>query len=286
MNLRGVLKDCVKRISHGREEFILLSQKDSQNIASFPQEHKHNYLEFCMVLEGQVHILHCGKPLPATPGMTLFFPAGSSHGEAPCQNSQHYKLLWGILNPTHFSLFISKYTGGNSYTIGEGVDLYHSNPLLQGLNSELQSACQIKDQTMRNSLFQAILILIFTQGIHELQSHLSDNNQWGIRIAMEAEQYIETNITKPLTLKEIATSVHLSSCYLSSLYTKLRGYTLFDYLNRRRIYLACKLLTNPKLRISEVAHQVGFDDPLYFSKVFKKIKGCAPTEYRKSLFSL
>lgn len=284
MNLKDILKDCVKRISHGREEFILLSQKNTRNVAPSPQEHRHNYLEFCLVLEGQARIFHYGKPLAAVRGATLFFPAGSPHCETPRRNSQHYKLLWGVLTPAHFRLFISKYTGGNSYTVGEGVDLFHTSPLLQGLNSELQSACQIKDRSMRDCLFQGILILLFTQGIHVLQSRSADNKQWAIRIAVEAEQYIEVNITKPLTLKEIAAGVHLSPCYLSSLYTKLRGYTLFDYLNRRRIYLACKLLTNPKLYISEVAYQIGFDDPLYFSKVFKKIKGCTPTAYRKSLF--
>lgn len=283
MNLENILKDCVKRIACGQERFLLLYKKDDRNIVPLPQEHVHNYLEFCMVLEGQARIFHYGEIFTAIQGTTLFFPAGSSHCEFPSHNSQHYKLLWAILSPTHFRLLISKYTGGDNYTIDKGIDLFHSTPLLQGLNSELQSACQIKDQTMRNCLFQAILVLLFTQGIHRLQSQTTDSKQWSIRVAMNIEKYIETNIMKPLVLKEIADNVHLSPCYLSSFYTKLRGHTLFDYLNRRRIYRACEILTNPKLNISEVAYQAGFDDPLYFSKVFKKIKGCTPTAYRKSL---
>lgn len=262
----------------------MLPQKDTQNAVLFPQEHEHNHFEFCMVLEGQVHIFHYGKPLLASQSMTLLFPPGSSHCETPCRAGQNYKLLWGALNPIYVRLFISKYTGGKSCVVTEGVDLPHSTPLIQGLNSELYSVCQLENQALRGHLFQAILILIFAQGIHVLQNQSGDEKKWSNRIAVEAEKYIEANITKPLTLKEIADSIHLSPCYLSGLYARLREHTLFDYLNCRRIYRACELLTNPKLNISEIASQVGFDDALYFSKVFKKIKGRTPTVYRKSLF--
>lgn len=83
----------------------------------FPQEHQHNYIEFCMGLEGQAPIFYYGKDIPVVTGTILFFPAKSSHCETPYQSDLYYKVLWGVLNPTYFRLFIPQYTGGDNYTI-------------------------------------------------------------------------------------------------------------------------------------------------------------------------
>lgn len=54
-----------------------------------------------------------------------------------------------------------------------------------------------------------------------------------------------------------------------------------DYFTRLKMHKASQLLNNPNLSIKEVADLVGYEDPLYFSRVFKQINAVSPTEYRK-----
>ena len=59
------------------------------------------------------------------------------------------------------------------------------------------------------------------------------------------------------------------------------GFSVIEYINNCRIGRACTMLNNTNVQIKDVALSVGFSDQLYFSKVFRKLKGITPTEYRK-----
>ena len=58
-----------------------------------------------------------------------------------------------------------------------------------------------------------------------------------------------------------------------------------QYILSKRIYNAEILLQNPSYNVTEVSRIVGYDNPLYFSRIFKKTKGLSPSEYRKSILS-
>ena len=66
------------------------------------------------------------------------------------------------------------------------------------------------------------------------------------------------------------------------MFIKHLGLSPNDYLTQYRINRACSLLRNSKLTISNIANSVGYDDPLYFSRVFKKVKGVSPSIYLKN----
>ena len=73
----------------------------------------------------------------------------------------------------------------------------------------------------------------------------------------------------------------LNKDYLSNLFKKETGISFSDYVNLQRIKKAQELLTETHLRTYQIAQQVGFQDESYFSRVFKKIVGMRPGEYRK-----
>ena len=83
-----------------------------------------------------------------------------------------------------------------------------------------------------------------------------------------------------LSLNQLADYVHLSPNYLSNLFKKEVGYRLSDYMNELRIEKAKYLLLNTRERSHEIASELGFSDPAYFCKVFKKSTGLSPAEYR------
>ncbi|HHX36494.1 MAG TPA: helix-turn-helix domain-containing protein [Clostridiaceae bacterium] len=94
-------------------------------------------------------------------------------------------------------------------------------------------------------------------------------------------QYIDANFQKPISLDDLANHVYLSKSYVSKLFKENVGCTFIEYLNKVRIEHSCDLLLTTDQPISEVALQSGFEDRSYFSKVFKRIMGLTPGQYRQ-----
>lgn len=95
-----------------------------------------------------------------------------------------------------------------------------------------------------------------------------------------ARKYIEQNYWKPtLTVTEIVKAVNLERSYLFRLFKAATGKSVLEYITSCRIERACELLKTSGLPIQSVAYSVGYNDPLYFSKVFKKATSHTPTAY-------
>lgn len=95
--------------------------------------------------------------------------------------------------------------------------------------------------------------------------------------------YIDGNLTENLSLSTVADALNVSASYLSGLFRKETGNTLTDYITRRRVRHAMHLLKNTRLQVQTVAQHCGILDVQYFSKIFKRIAGMTPKEYRESL---
>lgn len=99
----------------------------------------------------------------------------------------------------------------------------------------------------------------------------------------KVEQYISDNLKEELELEKTAAKFNLSSYYFSRRFKEALGYNFSDYINMLRIKKAKELLIDDSMSIKEVGYSVGFSDPNYFSKLFKKYEGVTPTEYKVKL---
>lgn len=93
-------------------------------------------------------------------------------------------------------------------------------------------------------------------------------------------QYIDHNLDKDLSINALAEIVYLNPVYLSRAYKQATGGNLSEYVLKRRIDTAKLLLRQPDKKISDTAYLVGFESAAHFSRVFKKITGKTPQEYR------
>lgn len=101
----------------------------------------------------------------------------------------------------------------------------------------------------------------------------------------KAMDFIEKNYSRKITIEEIADYVGIDRKYLSSLFKDILHTSPQNFLVNYRMNKACILLVENLLSVTHVAHSVGYDDALLFSKMFKKYKGMPPTQYRKRLMS-
>lgn len=125
---------------------------------------------------------------------------------------------------------------------------------------------------MRNLLYNAFLNLIPFESLHG--SSIQSN-----QIISSALHKVKHHYFEDITLDQVAEELNVSVFYLSKLFRKHMGINFTEYLTQLRIDHAKRLLAEGNRSIKEVAYAVGFNSQSYFSKIFKKYTGLAPSEY-------
>ena len=108
---------------------------------------------------------------------------------------------------------------------------------------------------------------------------------------LQADQIISDLITRlnlqyrePLNVQALADELHLSRTYLSDQFSRRVGCSIKTYVTRLRMEYACMRMIDARLTIRGIAEECGYDDPLYFSRVFRKTYGLSPRQYQESLW--
>lgn len=103
----------------------------------------------------------------------------------------------------------------------------------------------------------------------------------GKKLIKKAVEYIDENFTKEsISLNEVAGAADVSANYFSAVFSQEMEMTFTEYVTQKRMEKAKWLLRQTEKQSGEIAAEVGFKDPHYFSFVFKKTQGCTPREYR------
>jgi two-component system response regulator YesN len=133
---------------------------------------------------------------------------------------------------------------------------------------------QLKDHTGIVKYFQELTNQL-QQGYQDWRSQSSDST------IQKVLDYLNKNYMKNVTLVELSRFVHTNDTYLSRQFKKETGENFSIYLTKLRIEKAMLLLSNTEMKIFEIASAVGYDDPNYFTSVFKTNLNISPTEFRR-----
>ncbi|MCL1934012.1 MAG: AraC family transcriptional regulator [Candidatus Azobacteroides sp.] len=101
-----------------------------------------------------------------------------------------------------------------------------------------------------------------------------------INSIQQAILFMKENLDKSLKLEEIAEHVHYSVSHFSLIFTKSTSYSPLEYFAQLKIQRACQYLDHTRLSVKSIAYELGFNDPFYFSKVFKKYTSLSPVQYK------
>ena len=93
-------------------------------------------------------------------------------------------------------------------------------------------------------------------------------------------RFMKDNISGHYSLRQLARIAHMSPNHYSGVFRRCHDHPPLEYFNRLKIQQACRLLETTSLRIKEIARELGFEDPYYFSRSFKRIVGVSPAAYR------
>ncbi|MEF2968470.1 AraC family transcriptional regulator [Paenibacillus sp. M1] len=162
------------------------------------------------------------------------------------------------------------------------------SPILDGISPMLVESCirqMHESREMRNGRDLKLTALLYT-----LFSHMAEKNPAepfaspkGGRHDMYVQKvtdFIVTNYANKISIAQIADFVGLDRSYLCAVFKARTGSSIQEYLIRFRMNKACRLMGNSLLSIGDIARSVGYEDPLLFSKMFKKEMGLSPRQYR------
>lgn len=128
------------------------------------------------------------------------------------------------------------------------------------------------------------LLVIFSQHLAAVSNQLMVREETGeAPMVVRARSYIAEHQAEELSLKEVARAVNTSAFYFCKMFKQSTGLTFTDYLARVRVEKVKNLLINPHKRISEAAFEAGFQSLSQFNRVFKKIEGLSPSDFRDQL---
>jgi len=152
---------------------------------------------------------------------------------------------------------------------------------------ELRKAYFATRQASREQLAAAVkLLTIFAEHLAILSNQiLIQRRNTEPPIITKAKNFIREHHAEDLSLSQVARFANTSPFYFCKLFKRTTGLTFTKFLSHVRIESSKNLLINPQLRVSEVAYEVGFQSLTHFNRLFQRILGQSPTEYRLKLKS-
>ena len=150
---------------------------------------------------------------------------------------------------------------------------------LEYVSVETEKNKELSDILISNRIFEMICALARITGFNEGKSNRKQNKE-DVRLKL-AKQYIEENLCYPLNCNDVSTYCHISSRQLSRLFLKNCGKSLSEYIHKKKIEAAEKLVSETDSTFREISENLGFGNEYYFNTFFKKQTGMSPGEYRK-----
>jgi AraC-like DNA-binding protein len=230
-----------------------------------------NILIYC--IEGKGWLETPAGRFEVSPNHYLIIPANMPHKYGADEDNP-WTIYWMHFNGSqaiHFASLLSKQ--GRSF-VNYTIFLDERIRVFDSMYKNLEGGYSLDNLIYSSISFQYFLASLpfadkFTSGLH------AEKDQVDISIT-----YMQEHLDKPLTLEELAASVNLSVSHYSSIFRKKTGYSPIIYFNHLKIQRACQYLLFTTLRINEIALKLGIEDPYYFSRLFTKLMGVSPMEYR------
>jgi len=228
---------------------------------------------YCATGEGSIIVN--GLQYELTPNTYFILPPNTQHQYNSSADSP-WTIYWA-----HFNGPIAKALVKRSIGTNKELQIKHFafNEQIFHLFDQTMSILEHNYTAAQLEITNLNFLHFFSRFIyHEQINHnLYDNDNISRSI-----QYMKENLSKSLTLEELACKSGLSASHFVLLFKKKMGLPPIHYFNQLKIQKSCQYLYFTKTTIKIICHELGFDDPYYFSRLFKKCMGVSPYHYRKT----
>lgn len=233
-----------------------------------------------------IHYIHSGTGIFQTDGTTYHLKAGN--GFLICPDIVTFYQA-DPDDPWHYSWIGFHGLKAEAYLLEAGLTAEHpvfeytEDDYIENCFREMTGAYYLKKGSAVKRMAYLYLFLYKLTQTNTQELYYQTKESQRETYITTALQFIELNYSRKISINMISDYIGLNRSYLNSIFKAALGKTLQQYLMEFRVRKACELLENNNLHISDIAHSVGYPDQLLFSKVFKRIQGVSPSEYKKNV---
>lgn len=266
--------------------------------------HSHDFIEIVFVFSGKgIHVFGNQKQ-PVSKGDLCIINVDTAHCFYPNdrQNSDNLKVYNCMFMPEFVKnmnikiellqsiINIFLYKSIYSEEIEHTPDLSLSGNYIKEIENvfeEMYSEYNRKEEGYVDilSLLLCKLLILIYRAYKKQNTSSNDADLYRQQLINKSIEYLNENYPNKLSLNDICQHAFLSKSYYSSLFKKITGISVFDYIQKIRIEKACELLSGSSDKITDIAYSVGYSNYRFFNKTFKKVMGITAVEYRKKTTS-
>lgn len=240
------------------------------------RENLSSYL-FFIVLSGSGSLDYEGNTYSLKKGDCVFIDCKKPYSHTTTQNL--WQLSWAHFYGPNMNQIYEKYAerGGHPCFHPDNLDEFVS--LLQDLYDVAEADSYVKDMLIYEKII-SLLTLLMKESWHPENSKRGSKSEKK-QTLLDIKDYLDTHYQKHISLDDLAKLFFINKFYLTRVFKEQYGMSINNYLLQIRITHAKQLLRFSDKTIEEIGTECGMSDPNYFSRMFKKIEGISPRQFRQ-----
>lgn len=233
---------------------------------------------FFIVLEGHGKLEYAGRAYPLSAGDCIFIDCMSPY--AHTTSDDLWKLQWVHFYGENMGGIYAKYLERGGLPVFQPPKMERYTKILDRLLSVATSEDYLRDMRI-NELLSILLTRIMEMSwLPENQVNMKRGVSREYSLT-DVKNYLEENWAKKITLDDLSDQFFINKYYLTRLFRNQFGRSILNFVMDIRITQAKRMLRFTDKPVSEISCDCGFDDQNYFARIFKRIEGTTPTEYRR-----
>lgn len=231
---------------------------------------------FFIVEKGEGSLTFHGQTVPLKANDCVFLDCRNAYSQ--CSTENLWTIRWVHFYGPNLAAVYEKYKerGGNFFFHTSSPQTFSS--LLENIYLTASSPSYIRDMKL-NELLSGLLTLLMDNSWNP--PHSPRPGSHGRRNLQDIKDYLDIHYREKISLDQLAEQYYINKFYLSRLFKEQFGISPLSYLLSVRITHAKQLLRFDNLSVEKIAQECGMDDANYFSRIFRKIEGSSPGEFRR-----
>ena len=227
-----------------------------------------------VVLSGEGELQYEDEEYELTEGDCVFIDCRKAYSHSTSDNL--WSLQWCHFYAPSLQAVYEKYKERGGRPVFHPDDLMSFTSLLTDIYDLASSSDYIRDMRINEKL--AVLLTLLMEQSWNPESMMVSRKRVEL---LEVKSYLDEHYTEKIVLDDLAERFFINKFYMTRIFKETYGMTINNYLISRRITRAKQLLRFTDMTVDEIGNAAGMGDANYFSRMFRKVEGSSPREYRK-----
>ena len=253
---------------------------------------RHDFWEMVYVDKGQVEICRDDEIITLGQGEIIFHRPNEFHSIRSLRSAPNFFVISFVSNSPAM-MYFEKYRTTLDKTLKSFLAsiiietektfyIPKNDPLLKKLRKK-ENAAIGGEQLIKTYLEQLLILLVRNINKKNESTVFPSKESMENHLIVAVKEFIDKRVGEVFKVSELCAEIGYSKSYLSRLFHEQTGETIAAYATRMKIKRARQLIREGRLNFAQISDELAFDNPQYFSRVFKRIVKMTPTEFRSSL---